>query len=134
PLVEVYHYNLVQVLAITIPASIVGIFVMSLVMSRHGKDLEQDEEYRRRVAAGEVQEPASSDDIVIQQYAKRSVAIFLGAVLVICLFGLFEGIRPTVATEDGGFEPLAGSCCRRTARRSQPPRPTRRERRRSGNA
>jgi anaerobic C4-dicarboxylate transporter DcuA/anaerobic C4-dicarboxylate transporter DcuB len=107
PLVEVYHYNLVQVLAITIPASIVGIFVMSLVMSRHGKDLEQDEEYRRRVAAGEVREPASSDDIVIQQYAKRSVAIFLGAVLVICLFGLFEGIRPTVATEDGGFEPLA---------------------------
>ena len=29
-------------------------------------------------------------------YAKRSVAIFLGAVLVICLFGLFQGLRPTV--------------------------------------
>jgi anaerobic C4-dicarboxylate transporter DcuA/anaerobic C4-dicarboxylate transporter DcuB len=41
-------------------------------------------------------------------YAKRSVAIFLGAVLVICIFGLFEGIRPTVAAEEGGgLEPLA---------------------------
>jgi anaerobic C4-dicarboxylate transporter len=35
------------------------------------------------------------------------VAIFLGAVLVICIFGLFEGIRPTVASEDGGVEPLS---------------------------
>ena len=59
PLVEVYHYNLVDVLLITIPASIVGIFVMSLVMSRHGKDLENDAEYRRRLEAGEVQPPAA---------------------------------------------------------------------------
>jgi len=107
PLVEVYHYNLVDVLLITIPASIVGIFLMSLVMSRHGRDLEDDVEYQRRVEAGEVVQPPAAEDIVIQPYAKRSVAIFLGAVLVICLFGLFEGIRPTVASEDGGFEPLA---------------------------
>ena len=49
PLVEIYHYDLVDVLLITIPASIVGIFAMSLVMSRHGKDLEDDVEYQRRV-------------------------------------------------------------------------------------
>jgi len=107
PLVEVYDYNLVDVLLITIPASIVGIFVMSLVMSRHGTDLEQDAEYRRRLDAGLVEPPASAEDIVLLPYAKRSVAIFLGAVLVICVFGLFEGIRPTVASEDGGVEPLS---------------------------
>jgi anaerobic C4-dicarboxylate transporter DcuA/anaerobic C4-dicarboxylate transporter DcuB len=28
-------------------------------------------------------------------------------VALICLFGFFEGIRPTVATEDGGVEPLS---------------------------
>ena len=61
PLVEIYHYNLVDVLLITIPASIVGIFVMSLVMSRHGKDLEDDAEYQRRVEAGEVQPPAAAE-------------------------------------------------------------------------
>ena len=35
------------------------------------------------------------------------MAIFLGAVLVICIFGFFDQIRPTVASEDGGTEPLA---------------------------
>jgi anaerobic C4-dicarboxylate transporter DcuA/anaerobic C4-dicarboxylate transporter DcuB len=107
PLVEVYDYNLVDVLLITIPASIVGIFVMSFVMSRHGVDLEQDEEYRRRVEAGQVAPPAAAEEIELLPYAKRSVAIFLGAVAVICIFGLFEGIRPTVASEDGGVEPLS---------------------------
>src|SRR5206468_6181973 len=86
PLVEIYHYNLVDVLLITIPASIVGIFVMSLVMSRDGKDVEDDAEYLRRVEAGEVQPPASAEEIELMPYAKRSVAIFLGAVLVIVIF------------------------------------------------
>src|SRR5512145_145101 len=90
PLVEVYDFDLVDVLLITIPASIVGIFAMSLVMSRHGKDLEDDEEYKRRVASGEVEPPAAAADITLLPYAKRSVAIFLAAVAAICVFGLFE--------------------------------------------
>ena len=107
PLVEVYHYNLVDVLLITIPASIIGIFAMSFVMSRHGVDLEEDAEYRRRLDAGLVQPPASSENLEILPYAKRSVVIFLMAVLAIVVFGLFEDIRPTVASDEGGFEPLS---------------------------
>ncbi|HSL65665.1 MAG TPA: anaerobic C4-dicarboxylate transporter family protein [Gaiellaceae bacterium] len=107
PLVETEGYDLVDVLLITIPASIVGILVMSLVMSRRGKELEDDPEYQRRLAAGEVIPPASSESIELMQYAKRSVAIFLGAVLLICVFGLFEDLRPTIAAEDGGTEPLS---------------------------
>jgi anaerobic C4-dicarboxylate transporter DcuB len=107
PLVEVYDYNLVDVLLITIPASIVAIFAMSFVMSRHGVDLEQDAEYRRRVDAGLVKPPTVAADIQLLPYAKRSVAIFLGAVAVICIFGLFEGLRPTIASEGGGTEPLS---------------------------
>ena len=107
PLVEVEGYNLIDVMLITIPASIVGIIAMSFVMSRHGKDLDDDVEYRRRLDAGEVQPPAPPAAITLLPYAKRSVAIFLGAVAVICIFGLFEGLRPTVAAEDGGVEPLS---------------------------
>ena len=107
PLVEVYHYNLVDVLLITIPASIIGIFVMCLVTSRHGVELENDPEYQRRMQAGLVTPPAAVGDVELLPYAKRSVAIFLGAVLIICLFGLFEGIRPTVTGEDGALEPLS---------------------------
>ena len=107
PLVEVYNYNLVDVLLITIPASIIGILPMAFLMSRHGRDLEDDAEYQRRVAAGEIQPPAPASDIELMPFAKRSVAIFLTAVAAICIFGLFEGIRPTVAAEGGGVEPIS---------------------------
>ena len=107
PLVEVYGYDLVDVLLITIPASIVGIFVMCFVMSRHGADLEDSVEYKRRIEVGLVQPPSAATDIQLLPFAKRSVAIFLAAVAVICIFGLFEDIRPTIASEDGGTEPLS---------------------------
>jgi anaerobic C4-dicarboxylate transporter DcuA/anaerobic C4-dicarboxylate transporter DcuB len=107
PLVEVYHYDLVDVLLITIPASIIGIFAMSFVMAHHGKDLEADAEYQRRLAAGEIEPPAPAAEIELQPYAKRSVGIFLTAVLAICVFGFFDEIRPTIAAEGGGVEPLS---------------------------
>ncbi len=107
PLVEVYGYDLIDVLLITIPASIIGILPMAFVMSRHGKDLDDDVEYQRRLAAGEVSPPAPPAEIVLSQFAKRSVAIFLAGVAAICVFGLFEGLRPTVAAEGGGVEPMS---------------------------
>ena len=107
PLVEIYNYDLVDVLLITVPASLIGIFAMSLVMSRYGTELEDDTEYKRRLAAGEVQPPAPAADIVLQPFAKRSVAIFLAGVAAICVFGFVESIRPTVAAEGGGVEPMS---------------------------
>jgi len=54
-----------------------------------------------------VQAPAPPAEIVLQPYAKRSVAIFLVGVLAICVFGLWEDLRPTVAVEGGGVEPMS---------------------------
>jgi anaerobic C4-dicarboxylate transporter DcuA/anaerobic C4-dicarboxylate transporter DcuB len=54
-----------------------------------------------------VQPPAPAAEITLLPYAKRSVAIFLAGVAAICAFGLFEGIRPTVAAEGGGVEPIS---------------------------
>jgi anaerobic C4-dicarboxylate transporter DcuA/anaerobic C4-dicarboxylate transporter DcuB len=107
PLVEVYNFDLVDVLLITVPASIIGILPMAFLMSRHGRDLEDDAEYRRRLAAGEVQPPPAASEIELQPYAKRSVGIFLAAVLAICVFGFIEEIRPTVEAEGGGVEPMS---------------------------
>ena len=107
PLVEIFNYDLIDVLLITIPSSLIGIFAMSVVMSRYGKELDDDPEYQRRLAAGEIKPPAPPADIVLQPYAKRSVAIFLAGVLAICVFGFVESIRPTVAAEGGGVEPMS---------------------------
>jgi len=107
PLVEPYGFELQDVLLITIPATLVGIIVMSLAMSRHGKDLDDDPVFLARLEAGEVQPPAPPADIVLEPFAKKSVAIFLLGVFAICLFGFVEGIRPTVAAEGGGVEPIS---------------------------
>ena len=58
PLVEIFNYDLIDVMLITIPASIVGILAMSIVMSTHGKDLDDDAEFQRRLASGEIKPPA----------------------------------------------------------------------------
>ena len=54
-----------------------------------------------------MQPPAPAADIILQPFAKRSVAIFLAGVAAICIFGFVESIRPTVAAEGGGVEPLS---------------------------
>jgi anaerobic C4-dicarboxylate transporter DcuA/anaerobic C4-dicarboxylate transporter DcuB len=107
PLVEVYNYDIVDVMLITLPASLIGIFVMALFMNSWGKDLDDDIEYQRRLKAGEIKPPAPPGEIVLMPYAKRSVGIFLAGVGAICLFGVFEGLRPTVAAEGGGVEPMS---------------------------
>ena len=107
PLVEIYDYDIVDVMLITMPASIIGIFVMALFMNSYGKDLDDDVEYQRRLAAGEIEPPAPASEIVLKPYAKRSVGIFLLGVTAICVFGVFEGLRPTVAAEGGGVEPIS---------------------------
>src|SRR6185295_7253654 len=107
PLVEIYNYDIVDVILITLPASLIGIFVMAFFMNSYGKDLDDDVEYQRRLAAGEIAPPAPAADIVLQPYAKRSVGIFLVGVAAICVFGVFESLRPTVAAEGGGVEPMS---------------------------
>ena len=56
---------------------------------------------------GEVAPPAPVAEIELMPNAKRSVAIFLIGVFAICLFGFVESIRPTVAVEGGGTEPMS---------------------------
>ena len=51
-------FTLINILMITVPASIVAVYVTSVIMSKMGKPLEEDEEFRRRVAAGECPVPA----------------------------------------------------------------------------
>src|SRR4029078_444627 len=84
PLVEIYDYDLIYFLLITIPAIIIGILAMSIVMSRHGKELDDDPEYQRRLAAGEVHPPAPAAAIVLLPFAQRSVALVLAGALAIC--------------------------------------------------
>src|SRR6476661_1850566 len=48
--------GLMQILAICIPATLLGVIMAALVQSRIGVELDQDPEYLRRVASGELKE------------------------------------------------------------------------------
>jgi anaerobic C4-dicarboxylate transporter DcuB len=84
-------YELSQVLTITVPASLIGIFVFSFVASRLGKDLKDDPEFQRRMAAGEIEAPASDDEPKeVPATGRISALLFLGGVAIIVIYGLFN--------------------------------------------
>ena len=103
--VEPYNFDLVKILSIAIPAAIVGIFITSLVVNRLGCELEDDPEYKARIADGRLQPPAASGSAGVQltstKEGRNAALIFLGAVALIVVFGLFPDLRPQIAAEAG---------------------------------
>ena len=88
------------------PASIAGLLVAALVMMRHGKDLEDDPEYQKRLAEGQIKPPVvDAHENKLPPTAVLSASLFLAGVAVIVLFGLFENLRPVIGTDDDG-DPL----------------------------
>ncbi|UUE20817.1 anaerobic C4-dicarboxylate transporter family protein [Microbacterium sp. J1-1] len=85
------------------PASIAGLFVAALVMMRHGKDLDDDPEFQRRLADHQIKPPAvDAHEHKLPPTAVLSASLFLGGVAVIVFFGLFENLRPVIGTDDAG--------------------------------
>ncbi|MGW0035526.1 anaerobic C4-dicarboxylate transporter family protein [Gordonia sp. NPDC003376] len=100
--------TLLKTLAVTIPASLISTVLTSMVMSRYGKDLADDPEYQRRLAAGEIESPNTDVDDAedlppLRDRAPWSAFIFLGGVICGCVLGFFEPLRPTnqVVQADG---------------------------------
>lgn len=100
-----YNFDLIKILSITIPASIVGIVVASIVTNRLGKDLEDDPEYQARIADGRLSAPVDGADptaaLTSTTAGRNAALIFLGAVLLIVVFGLFPDIRPQISGSAG---------------------------------
>ena len=108
PLVEVYGYELIDVLLITIPASIIGILPMAFVMSRHGKDLDDDAEYQRRLAAGEVSASRAARPRSCCRRSRSAASPSSSpASPRSASSASSRALRPTVAAEEGGVEPMS---------------------------
>jgi anaerobic C4-dicarboxylate transporter-like protein len=93
-------FKITDILAITVPASLCAILVGAFVMNLRGKDLDQDPEYQRRLAAGEVHPPDPNvESKTVSREAKASALIFLAGVVFIICAGIFEGLRPNVMSK-----------------------------------
>jgi anaerobic C4-dicarboxylate transporter DcuA len=92
--------GLVQILTICVPSTLLGVIVAALVQNHVGVELEDDPEYQRRLASGELS-PAGEADVTpsetIEQKGKTraglSAAMFLGGVVLVVLCGLFPVLR-----------------------------------------
>jgi anaerobic C4-dicarboxylate transporter DcuB len=95
-LVEPLGFDLVPLLAVVLPASLIGIMVAAVVQNHIGAPLEEDEEYQRRLAAGEVVpiDAAAALEKGLPRKASMSAYTFLGGVAVIILLGIFPTLRP----------------------------------------
>lgn len=91
-----YDLTLFDILKISVPATLVGVLAGALVSMKVGKELADDPEYKRRVAAGELDtKHVCLNDVKNMFKARLSVYLFIGATVLIVLFGSLPSLRPS---------------------------------------
>src|SRR5512143_4008288 len=90
----VTQWGLPETLMICVPATLTGVIAAAIVSMFIGKDLKDDPDYQRRLAAGEIPAPKSaSERPPLKPAAKASAFIFLTGVALVVLFGFFPALR-----------------------------------------
>jgi anaerobic C4-dicarboxylate transporter DcuA/anaerobic C4-dicarboxylate transporter DcuB len=102
-------FGISDILIVVLPASIVGLLVACFLQMRIGKELDDDPEYKKRVAAGDIKPLDMSvlEERVLPAEAKRSTMIFLAGIAVIMVLGMVEKLRPAFPDETGALVPLS---------------------------
>lgn len=91
-----FEVSLLDILMVTIPATLLGVFLGALYSLRVGKELVDDPEYQRRLNEGLLSnEHYKSKDVVHKTSALISVLIFIIATVFIVIFGSFDNLRPS---------------------------------------
>ena len=105
-----FAINNLQVIAVTIPATLCGLLAAVLCSYHRGKDLDKDPKFQARLADSEMKEymygnTASTLHITITKQAKASVFIFLGALGIIVFYSVMQlcgmDIRPKFIDASG---------------------------------
>jgi anaerobic C4-dicarboxylate transporter DcuA len=88
--------GLPQIAMVVIPATLVAVILGALSVAWRGKALEVDPEYLERLASGKVKPPAALPEITgpALRRARASTALFLVAIAVVVLLGIFPELKP----------------------------------------
>jgi len=90
-----FNVSLFDILMISVPCTLAGVLAGAFYSLRVGKELEDDPEFKRRIAEGEfTTQKYELKDVKNQKAAGWSVIIFILATIGIILFGSIESIRP----------------------------------------
>jgi anaerobic C4-dicarboxylate transporter len=85
---------------VTIPATLVGLTLATLSVAFRGKELSEDEEYQRRLAEGVITPPNLQPELAgtALRNAFGSCLVFLFAISIVVVVGLFPTLRPAYET------------------------------------
>ena len=90
--------HLGDVLMVTIPSTILGIFIACLFVNKMGKELKDDPEYQRRLNdpkyADTFASTTSVKEVEVSKTAKISVSLFLFGSLLVVIMGAVPSLRP----------------------------------------
>ena len=90
-----FNVSLFDILMISVPCTLAGVLAGAFYSLHVGKELEDDPEFKRRIAEGEfTTQKYVLKDVKNQKAAGWSVIIFILATIGIILFGSIESIRP----------------------------------------
>lgn len=91
-----FDITLLDILKITVPATLLGVLAGAFCSMRVGKELTDDPEYLKRLADGSFHgEKVQVEEVKNRRHALMSVIIFIVATVFIILFGSLEGLRPS---------------------------------------
>ncbi len=104
-------WGILQILAVSVPASLCGVLVAALWSLRRGKSLEDDEAFQEKL-----KDPAqkafiygSSETLMNQRFSREaywSTALFFIGILVVVVLGAFQELRPVFEVK-GKLQPLS---------------------------
>ncbi|MBR6262394.1 MAG: anaerobic C4-dicarboxylate transporter [Prevotella sp.] len=98
-----FDVTIPQVLMVSFPACIMGLMAAAAASYHRGLDLDKDPEFQKKLQDPETRAyiyggGATTLDKEIPQSAKNAVYVFLGAIIIIVLFAIFQDILPTYDT------------------------------------
>ena len=98
-----FDVSIPQVLMISFPACVCGLMAAAAASYHRGLDLDKDPEFQAKLKDPVQREyiygsSATTLDKKIPQSAKNAVYVFLGALVVIVLFAIFQDILPSYST------------------------------------
>ncbi len=98
-------YELLDILMVTLPATLAAVMIAAFFANRQGIDLDKDPEYQRRmqdpVFRKRIEHGVDKTVTETRAGARLSVVIFLLGAVGVVLFGSFPELRPAYQTADG---------------------------------
>lgn len=98
---EPHNIYMMQILGITLPATILGLAITAIIVNKMGKELKDDPEYQRRLSDPDYQEALAAHSTTccsepVTPCAKLSVLLFFIGIITVVLLGAFPSLRPAI--------------------------------------